>query len=258
MITQKEANSIRRRLRSFVSSANAELSNLRKQPTPTLADVHKKQHIEGISSALLRSAEQLLELFNFICDGQSNDHLDRLLRTFELADSMFARHGSFMYRVLSQHAMRSNPSDTAWAGDRIKINDLLKPLVGQPDAKTPSVREVLRDGAFVATPASPRTAPATNTREAIDLLTRLETVLGAPKGSLTGKLIQSSPATTEEFTINTTAAANRLAEELGDPSDLEPEEIDAALTSAMQDLFAKTPGLNEAIANGTAKVIRII
>jgi hypothetical protein len=257
MITQKDANSIRRRLRSFVSSASSELTNLRKQPTTNLADVHKKQHVEGISSALLRSAEQLLELFNFICDGQSNDHLDRLLRTYELADSMFARHGSFMYRVLGQRGPAASAEDRAWAGDRIKINDLLKPLVGQPDAKTPSIREVLRDGAFVATPASPRTAPATNGREAVELLARLEQVLGQPKGSLTGKLAREPQEAPDEFTIDT-RAANRLAEEFGDPSDLEPGEVDAALTAATEDVIASIPGLSEALANGTAKVIRII
>lgn len=253
MITQKEANSIRRRLRSFVSSATSELANLRKQPTPTLADVHKKQHIEGISSALLRSAEQLLELFNFICDGQSTDHLDRLLRTFELADSMFARHGSFMYRVLGQSGPAATAEDRDWAGDRIKINDLLKPLVGKPDAKTPSVREVLRDGAFLETQASPRTTPATNGREAVELLARLETVLGQPKGSLTGKL-QSPQAANGDFTVNTTEAARQLAEKFGDPDDLEPDDLESIIDAFVESI----PGLGEALANGTAKVIRLV
>lgn len=255
MISQKEASSIRRRLKSFVSSASAELSNIESQPVATLADAQKKAHIQGISSALLRSAEQLLDLFNFICDGTQVDALDRLLRTYELADAMFARHGSFLYRVLGPMGSRIYSQDIAWAKDRVTVNELLKPLVGKADAKTPSVREVLRDGAFVEGPGLQRTAPATNHREAVELLTRLEQVLGRPAGSLTGRLTQPTPqAATEEFTIDTTAIAGQLAEDLGDPDDLD----EATVSNAVDQVIANIPGLNAALANGTARLIRII
>lgn len=175
MISPKELNSLRRSLRSFANNANREANELQHHKPTTPIEEQNKAHNLRLLAALTNSAEQWLEIVDYVLGTKESTNVRRWRDLTGLANEMYARHGSFMYWVIDP-AKPYAEQDKSWAEDRLTAYDIIKHLVGQPTSTT-TVETILRQGTFAAVPAEPQ-------RDTDALTAAVERSLGLKPGSL--------------------------------------------------------------------------
>ncbi len=225
MLSQKNLQDLRRRVRSFAGLAKSEIGTLQKIKPLNVSESRHHNHSVGLLTNLVASAEQIAEFLDYILGDASRDATDRIERMFEafhLANAMHGQHGTFIVRFLGGKATNE---DRQWAQDRIAFSEILKPLVaGGQNKPRPTVSTVLAQSTFSGRRTDVRNSKLIGkVEEANELLGKVERLLGLQSGSLVGKLAagtgraeQTTKSSTRPYIVNAGEIAETVVDAVGD------------------------------------------
>lgn len=253
MLSQKNLQDLRRRVRSFAGLAKSEIGALQNINPSNVVEARHHIHSVNLLTGLVASAEQIGEFLDYILGDASRDATDRIERMFEafhLANAMHGQYGTFIVRFLGGKVTNE---DRQWAQDRIAFSEILKPLVAGGQSKPrPTVNTVLSQSTFSGRRSdAPKSKLLGKVDEANELLGKVERLLGLQSGSLVGKLAagpgtaaQPARPATKPYVVNANEIAETVVDAVGDD--------EVAAEQMIRSMIESDPKLTAALERGDA------